>query len=417
MIAPIAVGLLALVGIAASADDGSVHGPADELERPPVTASIGPEGQAVQGAVADGAAPSTILLSDQGGRVELVLDGPEPLAIVLPRDEELGPRPDPVPIAVEDASGNSVAWVASDGRIERLTDRPADGGRSGMAIRAVEANPDRDPSSEPRRSAVDVLHPDGSFTEIRVVSEEPGFTLTLVDTAGNRTPIEVGPDGRATLPDGVVADVRTGSAAPGRATDDGDATGDDPTQRGGTGGVDATRALALMMAGVAAGGLLYLLARRRRSTIGPEPFGPTFVGDDGVPDDRFHEFVTMLAHDADPGRAIRLAFSAAERGLGGMPRRVTTETPFEWCERVVGDLPHLAMPLRSLCDRFARTRFAAESPDATDRDAAVADLVELHRSAVSARATDTPCATDPPDPSTRAAPPTPPTPVAPGEGR
>jgi hypothetical protein len=109
----------------------------------------------------------------------------------------------------------------------------------------------------------------------------------------------------------------------------------------------------------------------------PEPFGPGFVGDSGIPASRFEEFLAMLAADPDPARAIRLAFAAAERGFGSLPPRQRTETPFEWSGRVGAERPDLSGPLTSLCSRFATARFAPERPTDHDRDQAVAELRQL----------------------------------------
>ncbi|MCP4227711.1 MAG: DUF4129 domain-containing protein [Actinomycetia bacterium] len=122
--------------------------------------------------------------------------------------------------------------------------------------------------------------------------------------------------------------------------------------------------LALSSIGVA----LYLHFNR------PEPFGPGFVGQDGVPVNRFDEFLAMLAADPDPARAIRLAFAAAERGLGSLPARHETETPFEWSARVTTDHAELDHPLSNLCSQFATARFAPHRPSSADRDLAVDEL-------------------------------------------
>ncbi len=82
----------------------------------------------------------------------------------------------------------------------------------------------------------------------------------------------------------------------------------------------------------------------------------------------------MLAADPDPARAIRLAFAAAERGMGSLPARLDTETPFEWNARVAVDRAELNDPLSTLCSLFATARFAPRRPTPADRDLAVDEL-------------------------------------------
>ena len=332
---------------------------------------------------------TVVVLGFEGGGIELELGGTEPL---VARRRDPGDRPSPAAPLPLLMNGESVYRITGDGRFEPLDARPTGASRSGeVIVRAVDANPDRDPSKEPRRSAIDVLHPDGSYTEIRAVDDRADNRLTLVETDGTRIPIEIGPDGRATLPDGVVVDLRTAEAIT-------EPAGADPVgPQTGAGGSSTeqswpawARSVALGMVAIAAVGLLVVLVRRRRAVIDDQPFGPTFVSDAGVPDERFGEFTAMLLADPDPARAIRLAFSAAERGVGGLPRRITTETPFEWCDRVVGEQPQVIDPLQSLCQRFTQTRFAAVRPNATDRNAAVADLVDLRRLAAAPEARSAP---------------------------
>lgn len=377
-IAPTAVALFALLGLAVSTEDRQAfqaRDVADELEADSIASGAGgSQNQLPLDSVGPGA---TIGVGFEGGRADIRLGGDRPMISPGTADGEPLPNAAPLPLPVhqaptgEAADRNDDAYLlTADGRLE-----PLDGAsiQSGEAV--LRSGPPSDGGDERGGAGLDILHPDGSHTEIRLQpSSAEGVTLTRVDDGGARTRVAVDADGRGELPGGIVIDVRLGErSSPLAATPDEDDPADPRSS------IDLSRLAVLVLLSGAAGGLLFLLGRRRHSTVDEEPFGPTFVSQAGVPADRFDEFVSMLAADYDPARAIRLAFSAAERGLGGLPRRITTETPFEWCERVASGRSELAPPLRSLCDHFSRARFAPDQPTADDRDAAIADLVELNR--------------------------------------
>ena len=109
-----------------------------------------------------------------------------------------------------------------------------------------------------------------------------------------------------------------------------------------------------------------------------DPFDYSQFATTGVPEDQFEKFLSILIADPDPGRAIRLAFYATERGLGGLPPRRADETPFEWHARVEQRRPELAPALAPICDMFARARFAPGESTAADRDLMVEHLRELN---------------------------------------
>ena len=220
----------------------------------------------------------------------------------------------------------------------------------------------------PAENGLDIVRSDGGHTAIRGDSLHAdstiGFTVVEVAADGTASPLTPNDDGQIDLGDGVSIQLPDGgqtltlweraTTTPWRWI------------------VLAIVALALTSIAVA----LYLHHNRPM-----EPFGRDFVGRGGVPADRFEDFLAMLQTDPDPARAIRLAFSAAERGMGSLPARHATETPFEWSSRVRADQPHLEVPLTSLCSRFATARFAPERPTLSDRDEAIVELRQLAQQA------------------------------------
>ena len=379
VIAPFAVALFVLIGLAVSTEDRQTFQTGDAIEEPVTERTSGGSDRWSSSTVPlgpdDGAA--IVGLGYEAGETDLRLGASRPAA--APRTGS-GDRLPAVPIpdpGLETATGDRPAdgyRIGSDGSFEPVTF--ADIGPGDAVIR---------PNQDGR--GVDVLQADGSYTEIRLVEQGlDAVTLTAVDPSGGRTPISFGRDGAAELTGGVRVTLPRQETLPHQMTLPGDTepvagqpdVDDDPAS------IDPGRVLLLIVGGALAGALLLYFRRRRRPVDGDEPDGPDYVSDVGVPEERFEEFVAMLAADADPARAIRLAFSAAEAGAGGLPRRLTTETPFEWCERVVAGNVELAPPLRSLTDHFARVRFASVPPSLADRDAAIADLVAVRELASAA---------------------------------
>lgn len=371
--APLAVALLVLVGLAVSTEDRETFltgQPSDELELDPAGGSP-PGGEMTAPSLDEEENTATVGLGYDDGKAGVDLGGAAPS--VAPRNldgEPLTVAPLPLPLDAEPTNGSTGRTDDDRPAGYRLT--PAGGLEpvTGASIRPGDAVLRAVGSEGGIGSGVDLLLPDGAHAEVRLTADS--ITVTAVAPSGRRTPIETTPGGRTDLGDGLTLDI----PGPDPLTTGGDvAEGgsvDEPA-------LDPLRLAALVLLAVVAGGLLVWLGRHRRAAVEEEPFGPTFVSDAGVPEERFDEFIAMLAADRDPARAIRLAFSAAERGVGGLPRRLTTETPFEWSERVVPGRVELAAPLRSLCDRFALTRFAPEAPTLADRDAAIADLVAVNR--------------------------------------
>lgn len=221
---------------------------------------------------------------------------------------------------------------------------------------------------QPSSGGVDVVRADGTRIEFRVEDSSGtgdadgnglADTLTIndIDTNGNATPISPDDNGRIEVGDGVTIQLRTES---------------EPSTLWERATTTPWRwfVLAIALLVLASLSVAYYLHRTRPG----DPFGQEFVAPGGVPADRFEDFLAMLLADDDPARAVRLAFEAAERGMGTLPSRHTTETPFEWYSRVVADQEVFAAALNSLCSRFATARFAPDRPTSADRDAAVAEL-------------------------------------------
>lgn len=218
----------------------------------------------------------------------------------------------------------------------------------------------------PTGDGFDLVRPDGTRVEFRPDGENDGVTATQIDPDGEETELTPNPDGSVTLDDGT-------TVGPIDIAEDGgvieeiiDQTSELPWPWV----FGAIAAIALLSIGTAVH-----LHRNRPE----DAFDYTQLATSGVPADRFEEFVTMLLADSDPSRSIRLAFYAAERGLGGLPRRRRDETPSEWHRRVEETTPHLAEPLGPICDLFARARFAPGQATTDDRDAMVRAIRDLHR--------------------------------------
>ena len=225
---------------------------------------------------------------------------------------------------------------------------------------------------QPAPDGVDLVGADGSRIEIRQERAGSGGAGDPDGPApnGGVTVTEVAPDGTPTP--------RTPDSS-GRVAVDDDTTIQLPVDGSELGfwSVRSETPWRAIVIGYAILAILGLATALYLHLTRPEPFGPDFVAEDGVPPNRFADFLAMLQDDPDPTRAIRLAFAAAERGFGTLPTRTSTETPFEWSGRVAADKPELAEPLTSLCSRFALARFAPDRATAADRDAAVSELQHL----------------------------------------
>lgn len=371
LVVPLAVGLLVLTGLGASIQDRrSVLADETDDRSEPIGGRAGDQDRSEQqnprpldDARSDpGSGGSDVELASETGSVGVELGGD--VAVAHPRTGEGAGEG----TAASDSSGAGGVALTSG---MRLTD---DGGLEPIDQADVQAGDIVLASAE--GGGIDVLRAGGGQVEVRPT--DGGIDVAEVNANGERTPVAPNEDGVIDLGDGVTLRVPIGT---GQATEDassaaaGPAGGD--TQSFGDRVLDgpARRLLiAIAAVGLMAAAIGYLLYRRRQE----EPFGPDFVGPDGIPAARFDEFAAMLAADHDLARAIRLSFYAAERGMGRLPQRHSSETPFEWYGRVIVKHNYFAPALGVLCDRFASTRFSPTGPSPQDRDEAVAALIELN---------------------------------------
>jgi hypothetical protein len=223
----------------------------------------------------------------------------------------------------------------------------------------------------PTDGGVDLVRPDGSRVEFRLDGENDGVTATEVTVDGDQIELTPNPDGSITLEDGTTVgpiDFAEDGSAIERLLDQ---TADLPWPW-------VFGAIALLTA-LSVATAVYLYKNQPNNEF---DFGQ--LAATGVDVDEFEHFLAVLSSDPDPARAIRLAFYAAERGLGGLPPRRPDETPFEWHNRVEQIRPELAEPLGPICDRFAMVRFAPGHATSEDRDAVVARLRQLNLMAAGA---------------------------------
>lgn len=368
---PAFLAILTLVGLGVSTEgrteferrttEAGGDGTGDRLEQ------IGPE-------QSEGAQP----LPEQGGDGADVADG----------SQTNGDDQRMADITVATETGEIIIGVDEDGRPLRLTPVGPDGtgapididpddlvairlGEDGRleVIPLDEVGPD-DTIVAPADGGFDLRRPDGSIVEFRADGENGGITATEIAPDGRATELEPGSDGSVTLSDGTTVG----------PIDVVDELG--PVERL----IERTRELPwpLLVAGlvllVLGSAALALYLHRKRSD---ETFDFGQLASSGVPDGRFEQFLDALRRDPDPSRAIRVGFSVAEQGLGGIPGRRADETPFEWHRRVgegVGEgSEEIDRILGRVCDLFARARFAPGRSTDADRQAMVDALRDLHR--------------------------------------
>ncbi len=156
----------------------------------------------------------------------------------------------------------------------------------------------------------------------------------------------------------------------------------------------------LMLAGILA---LVLIARRfgpggstdrhaeRTSSLEPgHDINPIPLGDEGW--SAFERFCYELLRDPEPQRAIRVAMSYAEAGLGRLPARLADETTNEWLRRVERIQNDLAAPLRRIATSYSGIRFGGSDATPAERDSSVEALRMLARAACGTTPPDTPSA-------------------------
>lgn len=212
----------------------------------------------------------------------------------------------------------------------------------------------------------DLERPDGSTVEFRADGENDGISATEIDPNGRSAELVPNQDGSVTLSDGTTVGPID------RAEELG--TFESFIERA-SGLPWRWIALGLVLLALACIALAYHLHRRRPG----DEFDIGALIRPDVPDDQFEGFLARLADDRDPTRAVRIGFSVAERGLGGMPPRHDQETPFEWQARVESERPGFGPSVGTLCDLFARARFAPGHSTEDDRRTMIDTLRDLHR--------------------------------------
>ena len=189
----------------------------------------------------------------------------------------------------------------------------------------------------PVEGGVDVQLPDGDRVEVRpnpsgsTGDQESGrLDLNRMGSDGAREQLEPADDGSVNLGDGVEIQL---------PADNGQIPAvDDPVR------IRWLWFVVWLVAMTAASLALAFHLHRN----GPPLFdSAAFTPPEDVAVTSFVAFLALLRDDPDPARAIRLAFEGAEHGLGSLPARAETETPFEWHARVAHSKPHLDETLLS----------------------------------------------------------------------
>lgn len=317
---------------------GDIEEPATEVD--PDTAASGEEQESTTEAAPDSAI--TFEVQGLGGRVGVRLD-PDGADLAFP--------------------------LAGDGVSGIPTELTGDGLPAGAGLRLEGSGELRlAPRNEmapgeivltPATDGVDVGRADGGSLQIRATAQG-AVSVVDVSADGQPTPVAPSPDGVVEVGDGVIVQFPT-------------ETGEipAPTEPGRfrwrlfLTWVLTTAAVSLALA--------YVLHRR----AGPLYTGIDFTPPPELPVRGFSEFLDLLRADTDPARAIRLAFEGAEKGLGTLPARRPIETPFEWHARVAADQPYLDQTLITLCSLFTTARFAPDRPTDDERDEAVDRLHHL----------------------------------------
>ena len=367
---PAVIGLLMMLGMAVSAEDRQSF--AERLDQEPTETAGIDTNEPLEGDDGAGSGP------DPGP-----VDRPEE---AVEGDERSG-RPEELSLnAIADAGSVGIK-LSGDPTVSSLAlprDATGEGGTSIPLTELVRLDIDGELTSTseaairpgdlaflPADGGLDIVGPDGGRVEIRVEggpSERSGefplaesFTITQVDADGTVRVVQPDASGTIDLGDGVRLQL-AGQPLPSPSIWDRATT---------TPWRWLAAGIAVVL--VASVAVAVYLHRRRPSATGDRiTDGPGLS-----PPEQFDDFLHQLGNDPDAARAIRLAFSVAERGLGTLPPRAGVETPFEWYARVVADQPHFDPALSSLCSRFATARFAPQRPTAADRDAAIADLRSL----------------------------------------
>ena len=130
---------------------------------------------------------------------------------------------------------------------------------------------------------------------------------------------------------------------------------------------------ALVVGGVAAAVVAFVLAERRRTRRLP---AEAAVADELV--GALELTLDDLRAERDPRRAVIAAYARMERALAahGIPRR-RYEAPHEYLARVLDDLTHGGRGARKLTELFEQARFSTHDIDPSLKDEAIAAVESL----------------------------------------
>ncbi len=360
LLAPAFVLLIVIVGMAVGSEDRSQFGQAGQNPSPAEDRSTGPRtsgegsgspsnssrGDDLSGLQVDDAGPiettSNLEIRGRAGSVDVQLnpDGPE---LAFPRGAD-GTGGLATELTTDGMPPDTGFRLAPDGRLELV---PADEVAPGDIV------------LQPHPDGLSLPLGDGDRLDVRVVGDDEVLRFDRVSSDGLSQPVVPDADNVIELGDGVSIRLPT---PPDQAA---------PSPPRGINWRLFLIWLTVMLVGSL--GLAYHLHRNGDPIL----FTDRFTAPDELPVDRLVDFLAALRADPDPARAIRLAFQGAEQGLGTLPAREATETPFEWHRRVADRQPHLDRELGSLCSLFTTARFAPERPHPADRDVAVDNLARL----------------------------------------
>jgi len=168
----------------------------------------------------------------------------------------------------------------------------------------------------------------------------------------------------------------------------GDAAADDTDEEADVGGELVVRlvvfAMLVIVALLVGGALLLPQAELDLEPVEAEPTDPmlvmhgTPIDVDELSEDVVEDAVAVLdaalaalGAEADPGRAVRLAYAQAQTGFGHLEGRRRAESEMEFLTRILVRLGVSGPAMRDLTDLFTEARFSAHRIDETMRDRAI----------------------------------------------
>ena len=183
----------------------------------------------------------------------------------------------------------------------------------------------------------------------------------------------------------------------------GDATADEPVEEADVGAELLVRlvvfGMLVLVALLVGGALLLPQAELDLEPVEAEPTDPMLVMHgspidvDEVSEDVVSDAIAVLegalaelGAEADPGRAVRLAYAQAQTGFGHLEGRGPTESEMEFLTRILLRLGVSAPAMRELTDLFTEARFSAHRIDEAMRDRAVSAVMAVRADLVATSA-------------------------------